>query len=125
MKRIQILAAGLAAVMLTACAPDFNPPPDYQGGYLWNSDRSRTVTVGEGDSLYAISRRYDVPTKVIADRNGLVPPYALTVGQTLILDPTRVHVAANGDTLASVAQQYGVDQGTLATANELPAGTQL
>ncbi|MHB1207861.1 MAG: peptidoglycan DD-metalloendopeptidase family protein, partial [Rhodospirillaceae bacterium] len=53
------------------------------------------------------------------------PPYALTVGQTLILDPTRVHVAANGDTLASVAQQYGVDQGTLAAANELPAGTQL
>jgi murein DD-endopeptidase MepM/ murein hydrolase activator NlpD len=125
MKSIQILAAALGAMMLSACAPDFNPPPDYQGGYLWNSDRSRTVTVAEGDSLYAISRRYDVPTKVIADRNGLAPPYALTVGQTLILDPTRVHVAANGDTMASIAQQYGVDQGTLAAANELPAGTQL
>src|SRR5689334_18104060 len=106
------IAAGFAAaLMLTACAPDFDPPPDYKGGFLVDSDKSRTVTVQAGDTLYTISRRYDVPTKVIAGRNGLTAPYQLTTGQTLILDPTRVHVVAEGDTLQAVAQKYGVDQG--------------
>src|SRR5215469_2904818 len=101
---MRLFAAGSAAALLVACAPDFNPPPDYKGGFLWNSDRSRTVTVGAGDTLYVISQRYDVPSKVIADRNGLRPPYALTVGQTLILDPARTHVVANGETLQGIAQ---------------------
>ena len=125
MKRSQILGVVMAMASLASCAPDFNPPPDYKGGFLMDADRSRTVTVAAGDTLYAISRRYDVPTKVIADRNGLTPPFGLTVGQTLILDPTRTHVAAQGDTLASIAQRYGVDQATLAAANELPAGVQI
>lgn len=125
MSRFQIFAASLALVSLAACAPDFNPPPDYQGGFLMDSDRSRTVTVAEGDTLYAISRRYNVPTKVIADRNGLTPPFGLTVGQSLILDPTRTHMAKDGDTLVSVAQRYGVDPATLASANDFPVGSQL
>jgi murein DD-endopeptidase MepM/ murein hydrolase activator NlpD len=112
-------ACVVAALVLSACAPDFNPPPDYKGGYLMDTDRSRTVTVQPGDTLYIISRRYDVPTKVIADRNGLKPPYELTVGQTLILDPAKVHMVVEGDTVQSVAQRYGVDQAALIAANEL------
>ena len=122
---VSLAALALTVPLLTGCAPEFNPPPDYQGGFLMNSDRSRTVTVEAGDTLYVISRRYDVPTKVIADRNGLVPPYYLTVGQSLILDPTRTHVAREGDTLTSIAQRYGVDPVTLASANEFPVGSQL
>jgi murein DD-endopeptidase MepM/ murein hydrolase activator NlpD len=114
------IAAGLsAALLLGACAPDFDPPPDYKGGFLADSDKSRTVTVEAGDTLYTISRRYDVPTKIIADRNGLKPPYELSAGQTLILDPTRVHLVAQGDTLQGVAQKYGVSQSALIAANEL------
>ena len=117
---LQKVSAGLvAALMLCSCAPDFDPPPDYKGGFLADSDKSRTVIVQVGDSLYSISRRYDVPTKIIADRNGLKAPYELTTGQTLILDPTRVHVVAEGDTLQAVAQKYGVDQSALIAANEL------
>ena len=123
MKRIYFLSAALLA--LSACAPDFNPPPDYQGGFLMDGDRSRTVNVEAGDTLYVISRRYDVPTRVIAARNGLTPPYTLTVGQQLILDPARTHRAQDGDTLASIARRYGVDEATLASANDFPMGTQI
>ena len=64
-------AALLAGIALAACAPDFNPPPDYQGGFLWDGGRSRTISVGADDTLYSISRRYDVPVKVIVQRETL------------------------------------------------------
>jgi len=109
----------LVALALAACAPDFNPPPGYVGGFLWNSNQSRTVVVQPGDTLYTVSRRYDAPTKAIAARNGLRPPFQLTVGQTLILDPARRHTVTGGQTLESVAKIYNVDVALLAVSNDL------
>ena len=45
--RKSILAAGLvlSASLLSGCAPEFNPPPGYVGGFLWNNNKSRTVVV--------------------------------------------------------------------------------
>src|SRR5438067_875578 len=102
---VQIVAV---ATGLAACAPSFEPPPDYKGGFLWDSARSRTVVVGQGDTLYSISRRYDVPTRMIIARNGLMPPYGLIPGQVLILDPSRTHRVARGETLQSIAEKYSV-----------------
>ncbi len=117
---MRILSGIIAAsVLLSACVPPYDPPPDYQGGFLMNTDTSRTVVVAAGDSLYTISRRYDVPTKVIADRNGLQQPFALTVGQTLILDPNRTHIVKDGETLVSVSARYDVDERVVASANQL------
>lgn len=113
------MALAAAFTGLTACAPEFNPPPGYQGGFLWESDKSRTVTVEPGDTIYSISRRYDVPTKVIIARNGLTPPYTLTTGQSLILDPTRTHTVVKGDTLSQLAVKYKVEMRLLASANDL------
>ena len=110
-----------ASVLLTACAPEFNPPPGYKGGFLMNTDVSRTAVVERGDTLYVISRRYDVPTKVIADRNGILAPYELKVGQVLILDPNRTHVVKQGETLASIATEYNVDERVVASSNQLQA----
>ncbi|MBL8644111.1 MAG: M23 family metallopeptidase [Rhodospirillaceae bacterium] len=109
-------AAGLAA-----CAPEFNPPADYVGGFLWDAGRSRTVTVQSGDTLYTISRRYNVPTRAIISRNGLQAPYELRVGQQLILDPARTHTIPAGDTLSKIARQYGVEMRLIAEANDLAA----
>ena len=118
-RRVVICVVVVGGLALAACAPEFNPLPGYAGGYLMNTDRSRTVTVAPGDTLYAISQRYDVPTKVIAERNGLMPPHTLTTGQILILDPTRIHRVRGGDTVATVARRYDVDETVLASANEL------
>jgi murein DD-endopeptidase MepM/ murein hydrolase activator NlpD len=116
---VKILGLIAACAALFACAPDFNPPPGYKGGFLWDSDKSRTVTVEPGDTIYTLARRYDVPSKVIIARNGLAPPYALTVGQELILDPTRVHTVVSGDTLSQLAVSYNIEMRLLASANEL------
>ena len=41
------------------------------------------VRVRKGDTLYSISKKNDVPMRAIIERNGLKPPYTLSVGQYL------------------------------------------
>ncbi len=114
-----IAMAALMCGALAACAPAFNPPPGYKGGFLWDQDKSRTITVEVGDTVYTLARRYDVPSKVIIARNGLMPPYTLTAGQTPVLDPIRTHTVAKGDTLSQLAAKYNVEMRLLASANDL------
>ncbi len=112
-------AAALLFAALAGCVPAFNPPLGYRGGFLWNSNRSVVISVQPGDTIYSISRRYDVPTQSIISRNGLQPPYLLRVGQELILDPIRAHRVVRGDTLSGLARSYGVDMGLMASMNDL------
>ena len=114
-------AAAVVVGLLASCAPDFNPPPGYQGGFLWESNKSRTIAVEPGDTIYTISRRYDVPSRVIIARNGLAAPYNLTAGQQLILDPVRSHTVVKGDTLSQLAATYSIEMSLLASANDLSA----
>lgn len=43
----------------------------------------KTVTVAKGDTLYSLSRRYEIPVNDLAVMNGLSAPFALNVGQKL------------------------------------------
>ena len=43
----------------------------------------QTITVARGDTLYSISRRYEIPVNDLAVMNGLRSPFALGVGQKL------------------------------------------
>jgi len=89
-----------------------------EGGAQWHPD---SVIVLPGETLYAISRRYDVPIRAIIDANKLEPPYGLRAGQTLALPQIRTHLVRTGDTLYSISRQYGVDVATLAETNHLQA----
>jgi murein DD-endopeptidase MepM/ murein hydrolase activator NlpD len=79
------------------------------------------VAVQSGETLYAISRRYDVPVRSLIEANGLAPPYSLNSGRTLVVPQIRQHVVQAGDTLYSVSRVYGVDTSTLARANGIEA----
>jgi murein DD-endopeptidase MepM/ murein hydrolase activator NlpD len=79
------------------------------------------VAVQSGETLYAVSRRYDVPVRSLIEANGLVPPYSLNSGRTLVVPQIRQHVVQAGDTLYSVSRVYGVDTSTLARANGIEA----
>jgi len=118
-RTVGFLFASMALVVLAGCAPEFNPPPGYKGGFLWDSDKSRSITVAPGDTVFSIARRYDTPSRVIIARNGLVPPYTLTAGQTLVLDPVRMHTVISGDTLSQLAVSYNIEMRLLAAANDL------
>ncbi len=79
------------------------------------------VVVGQGDTVYTIARRYDLPERSIIDANHLQPPYRLNAGSTLSLPQDRFHVVQPGDTLYGVSRLYGVDVSTLASINHLTA----
>ncbi len=70
------------------------------------------------DNLYSISKRYNIsPGKVIAD-NRLSDPEDLVAGQTLVLLPENmVHTVRRGESLYSIAKNFGITQKELQDAN--------
>src|SRR5579872_1766243 len=68
-----------------------------------HSSHPSQITVEKGDTLYTISRRYDVPLRSIIDANHLDPPFQVAAGTKLDLPQERFHVVKQGDTLYGIA----------------------
>jgi len=79
------------------------------------------VTVLPGDTVYAISRRYDVAVKDVIDVNDLREPYTLFVGQDLRLPSQRYHTVAPGESLSAIAARYRRPANDIIAANDLKA----
>lgn len=77
------------------------------------------VIVQPGDTVYALSRRYNRPVRAIIEDNNLQPPYALQPGQRVNLPQGRFHTVQRGETLYSISRSTGVDLYSLAQANDL------
>lgn len=75
--------------------------------------------VDDGETLGGIANRAGVPLPVIAAANGLVEPYDVRVGQTLIIPRQRTHTVKNGDTGSVIAERYGIPFDLIAVANGL------
>ncbi len=45
----------------------------------------QTITIQRGQTLSEIAHSYHVPMRVIAEANGLSPPYRIQVGRTLVI----------------------------------------
>lgn len=80
---------------------------------------AESVTVGRGDTVYAIARRHGVSPRAVVEANGLRPPYRLEIGQRLVLPRGKEHTVVRGDTLYGISRQYGIDVYVLARANGL------
>lgn len=73
----------LVALVLVGCASDARerrapPPPPADGVGRW-------YEVEKGDTLFALSRRFDVPVEELAEVNGLGDGSQLAVGQRLFI----------------------------------------
>lgn len=79
-------------------------------------------TVRSGDTLFSLSRRYNVPVQVIASANGIDDAYTIFKGQRLKIPvPHRTHRVRRGDTLATIASRYKSHYTALAKANNIRA----
>ncbi len=74
-------------------------------------------TVRNGETLYSISRAYQVPLRVLIQRNSLSPPYTLITGQQLVIPNTTIHTVKAGDTVYAISRQYGVAMNDLVRTN--------
>ncbi|WP_411818689.1 peptidoglycan DD-metalloendopeptidase family protein [Hyphococcus sp. DH-69] len=96
------------------------------------------IEVQRGDTVYAISRRFNVTPASLIDANDLKQPYSLKVGQVLKLPkgatavavdaPTRrvaaqdkLHTVRSGETLYGISRASGVPVSNIASANNLRA----
>ena len=65
----------------------------------------KTITVAKGDTLYSLSRKYQIPVNDLAVMNGIGAPFALTVGQTLRVPDLGHPVTSKSDTKKSEPQK--------------------
>ena len=82
-------------------------------------DWERRFSVKKGDTLYALSRRYGVPLRLLIDANHLKPPYHVQHGQSLRVPAARWHVVAPGDTVVGIARRYHISLASLVQRNNL------
>ena len=71
--------------VLAACAPRVEGPAPVVTAAPPAERRPETITIQRGQTLSAIAHTYHVPMRVIAEANGLSPPYPIQVGRTLII----------------------------------------
>ena len=112
-----------------------------------SSPKSDTISyvVQGGDTLFSIAQRYGYTVTKIAKWNGLEPPYTLSLGQHLQVEPllkstqppqgshnnivhqsdtnkpVTYHTVVKGDTLYSISKLYGSDVSEIAAWNHLQA----
>jgi len=92
------------------------------------SIRIKTHYVEVGETLYSIAWRYDLKIDMLAQANNLDRSYIITPGQSLTLivgnsksikNRFKQHKVSKGDTLFSIASEYGIEMQSLARANNL------
>ena len=87
-----------------------------------------THTVGAGENLASIARRYGTTVRAVAAANGITNPNLVRIGQRLTVPatgaaaspaPAATHTVAAGETLAGIARRYGTTTAALTTANQI------
>ena len=107
--------------------PRIKPQPPFSKSELVNKvapvqssgSGRQSVTVKKGDTVYGLSRRYDVPVKDLIKHNRLKPPYVLSLGAKLSVPTRNYHVVQRGDTGTNIAKRYGVNVSSLMRLNNI------
>lgn len=78
------------------------------------------INVTKGQTLYQVSREYEVPIRDLIEINELQPPYELLIGQQIKLPKPTYHLVRSGDTAYDIARGYNVSVAQLVQANNIP-----
>ncbi len=106
-------------LLLFGCAELQMPAPfvKYQPGQ--GAGGAGIHTVSSGETLYILSKRYNLPARDIAVANNLSPPFYLSGGQRLKLPPPQQYRVRAGDNLQNVSRLFDVGASEIARANKL------
>lgn len=97
---------------------------DTNGEEIIENDNYDTYIVKRGDSLWAISKRYDIPLNELISINNL-SNNNLKIGQELLIPKQEeiiddgYYIVESGDTLWSIAKKYNISVNDLKEVNNL------
>lgn len=89
----------------------------------WLAADQLTHTVERGETLYGISRSYNVPVSAVQDANGIDDPRDISVGVELVIPS--VYRVEKGDTYYGIARRYEVTVDELLELNDRRESTLL
>lgn len=107
------------SLSLSACGTKQNgskAPVVQMGG---KGSSAGIATVQQDDSLWLISRRYNLPLRDIIYLNNLHSPFVIHEGQRLQLPPPREYVVKQGDTLYEISRMFQTDMRSVARLNNM------
>lgn len=119
----KIIAAVSAALLLSSCLGfgTQTPAPTVRYGAASGAGSAGVHTVAVGDTLWNVSKRYNISMQDLARANNLRAPFALAAGQRLKLPPPQTYKARAGDSLYTVSRLFGVSTTEIARRNNLRA----
>ena len=117
LNRLALLAVALVAV--SSCTRTSAPAPVSVYNEQPTPSAPGMITVGRGDTVYELAKRYNVPMREVIELNRLSPPYELAVGQRLKLPTARFYTVQRGDTMYGISRMHQVGMSELARANGL------
>ncbi len=82
-------------------------------------NRPVSHTLAKGETLYSVSRKYNVPYEALAAANNITDPTKMKIGTVLVIPS--VHRVSKGETLYGIARQYGISLNELLAANKINA----
>ena len=79
-----------------------------------------TYTVKQGDSIYSISREYNIKPDTLLLLNGLKKDEYIYPNQELMIPSSdiMVYVTREGDTIDTILENFGIDANTLDSEND-------
>ncbi len=81
--------------------------------------KNHQIEVAANDTIYSVSRKYQVPLRDLIKQNNLTPPYKLSAGDKLTIPAPTYHEVENGETIYSIARLYKMNIDSLVAMNDL------
>lgn len=113
----RFLIAITLSVLLGGCAQLPAPATHY-------GDKDGAGSVGahlvlDGDTLYSLSQRYNIPMRDLVLMNDISAPFSLDVGGRILLPPPREYKVKAGDSLYAVSRLFDTTTSQIAAQNNL------
>ena len=92
---------------------------DARGSTAKEAVKNNQIEVGASDTIFSISKKYQVPLRDLITQNNLTPPYSLKVGSRLTIPVTNYHEVKAGETLYAISRAYNMKIDQLIEINDL------
>lgn len=121
MRDIRFHLALFTVFLLAACMGSQAPAPVSRYSLGQGAGTTGIHTVSAGETLWLISKRYNIASRDIAVVNRLDAPFYLSAGQRLKLPPPQQYQVRPRDNMNSVSRLFGVAPSEIAKMNNLQA----